>query len=118
MASPTPTVAASSAQTANGNSGPVVLPNSAENIALIIDVSAVSGTTPSAAFTVEWSNDGAIWAKGDAADSFTAITAAGTVVKQFSAKGRMFRLVWALTGTTPSFTFSATGSHTGPRSPA
>jgi hypothetical protein len=41
------------------------------------------------------------------ADAFTALTAAGVKVKQFALKAPHYRLVWTITGTTPSFTFSA-----------
>ncbi len=118
MATPTQDIAASAARTATGNSGAIPLPESAEMVALLVNVSAVSGTTPSMALTVEWSNDGTNWAQGDTADSLTAITTAIARVKQFSVKGRLMRVVWTITGTTPSFTFSATGTFTGPRNPA
>jgi hypothetical protein len=47
------------------------------------------------------------FAPGDTADAFTAITTAVNRVKNFQVKAPHYRLVWAITGTTPSFTFSA-----------
>ncbi len=102
--------AQSAAVSTNGNTvaqgvGPLKLVN------LLVNVTAVSGTTPSMALTVEWSNDGSVWYKSDPPDAFTAITAVGTAVKQFVAKAHQFRVVWALTGTTPSFTFAVETCH-------
>ena len=74
---------------------------------LTANVTAVSGSSPSMTLSVQWSNDGGTtWADADTADTFTAITAAKTVVKQFQVKASMFRVVYTITGTTPSFTFS------------
>lgn len=77
-------------------------------IDIFIDATAVSGTTPSMTVTVEWSNDNTNWFGADTPDTFTAITAAKKVVKEFASKGQYFRLNFAITGTTPSFTFAAT----------
>jgi hypothetical protein len=57
--------------------------------------------------SVEWSSDGTNFATADTADSMTAVTATGRKVKTFTARAEYFRLAWAITGTTPSFTFSA-----------
>lgn len=57
--------------------------------------------------SVEWSSDGGTtFMQSDPADAFTAITAAAKKVKAFSIKARHYRIVWTITGTTPSFTFS------------
>lgn len=102
------TVAASAARTATGNSGAVRTPRGALRLAVLVDVTAVSGTSPSATFSVEWSHDGTTFAVADTtADAFAAVTAAASRVRSFEAKGEWFRLVWTITGTTPSFTFSA-----------
>lgn len=98
--------AASAARTTSGNSGAQPCPKGLQ-LALTVAVSAVSGTTPSMTLTVEWSQDGSTFHAGDPADSFTALTAAGNVAKSFAVKGNFFRLVWTITGTTPSFTFAA-----------
>lgn len=116
MARATDALASSSARTATGQGTGILLDGTAESLAVSVLVTAVSGTTPSCTFTVEWSNDGTNWAQGDAADTFTAITATGNKVKSFTVKGLMARLVWTISGTTPSFTFSATGVATGSRS--
>jgi len=109
-------VAASSAQTTTGFSAAVPTP-AGENLILQLSVTAASGTTPSATFTVQWTQDGINWADTDTtADGFAAVTTVVNKVKQFPVKGEQFRLAWAITGTTPSFTFKASAFVTGARS--
>src|SRR5690242_21111593 len=116
MARLTDALAASAARTATGQGTAVAIPDSAENVAVSVLVSAVSGTTPSCTFSVEWSNDeGATWAQAETPDAFTALTATGNKVKDFTVKGRLMRLVWTISGTTPSFTFSSTAVTRGSR---
>src|SRR5438067_1679914 len=98
---------ASAARTATGNTAALTLSERGQRLAATIDATAVSGTTPSLTLTVEWSQDGGVtFAQGDPADTFTAITATGTKVKDFQIKSDTYRYVWTITGTTPSFTFS------------
>lgn len=78
-------------------------------LAILLNVTAASGTTPSLAVEVQWSHDGTVWSSASPQDTFTAITATGSVVKNFQVKGRFARLSYTITGTTPSFTFTATG---------
>lgn len=95
----------SAARTTSGQSGSLPLHPLAESLSVAIDVTTTSGT-PSLTLSVEWSQDGATWFVADPADAFTAITAAGKKVKAFATKGRFARLAWAITGGTPSLTFS------------
>lgn len=74
---------------------------------ILLDVTAVTGTSPSMTVNVEWSHDGQTWFAGDPVDAFTAITAATKKVKQFAVKGLYGRLNCTISGTTPSFTFAA-----------
>lgn len=78
-----------------------------DELAVLVDVTAVSGTSPSMTVNVEWSHDNVNWFSADPVDQFTAITAAAKKVKLFSVKGLYARLNYTITGTTPSFTFSA-----------
>lgn len=71
---------------------------------LFVDVTAVSGTTPSMTITVQTSWDGVNWWTHTA---LTAITATGKVRQTLQFLGTYLRLDYAITGTTPSFTFSA-----------
>jgi hypothetical protein len=99
---------ASAARTTSGNSGTLDPGEAGETINLIVAVTAATGTTPSLALSVEWSADGTTWAVPETADTFTAITAAVNRVKTFERKAPFYRVVWTITGTTPSFTFSIT----------
>jgi hypothetical protein len=107
MASGPGLIVASAAKTTTGDSGTLDAPS--ENTTVIaIDCTAVSGTTPNCTFSLQWSMDGGTtFHVGDTADAFTALTAAAKVVKSFATKGNAYKLVWTITGTTPSFTFSA-----------
>ena len=105
-------VAPSAARTTSGDSGYFQTPQGS-GLSVMVNVSAVSGTTPSMLLTVEWTNDGVNFAKGDPADTFTAITTVGNRVARFIQKGIGFRVVWTLTGTTPSLTFSVTADTDG-----
>lgn len=99
-------IKASGAVTATGQSS-LFDEGTGDEIAVMLDVTAVSGTSPSMTVSVQWSNDGTTWFTADPADSFTAITAAAKVTKVFTVKGLYARLNYAITGTTPSFTFAA-----------
>ena len=103
----TAVLAASAARTTTGNSGTTFITTEGEIVSLMVDCTAVSGTTPSMTVSLQWSNDGAAWATGDPADSMTALTTAATVAKNFVSRGQFARASWTITGTTPSFTFSA-----------
>jgi len=115
-------VVASAARTASGQSGTLdcqdaenmayekpteVVASAAENLSLLVDVTAVTGTTPTLDLSVEWSSDnGTTWFKADTADTLAQITAAKKTAKRFSALASWFRVVWTIGGTTPSFTFA------------
>ena len=101
------TVLASAARTSTHQSGAFET-GALDSIILMIDVTAVSGTSPSMTVNVEWSHDGSTWFVADTADTFTAFTAAAKRAKRFDVKGTRFRLNSAVTGTSPSFTYSAT----------
>jgi hypothetical protein len=75
---------------------------------LFFDVSAASGTTPSLVLTLQMQNP--TTEKWHDVSSFAAQTAATSgVIAPLSVTFQTFkyRLSWAVTGTTPSFTFSA-----------
>lgn len=102
-------VEASSAKTATGNSAAgIAITDPGSQIALLVNVSAVSGTTPTLDLKVQWSHDNATWADADVGDAFAQITAAKVTVKLFPRRGPYFRLFWTIGGTTPSFTFGVT----------
>lgn len=101
-------VVASAARTATGSSSAVGNTSPDEVLNVLANVTAVSGTSPSLTLSVEWSMDGTTFAQGDPADALTAITAAGVKAKQFPRKAPFYRVVWTISGTTPSFTFDVT----------
>lgn len=74
-------------------------------LALVLAITAATGTTPTLDVTVQTSRDGSTWYT---AGTFTQATATGTQRKTF-ALDRYVRLAWTIGGTTPSFTFSASG---------
>lgn len=99
-------LAPSLARTANGSGGAYVM-GARGTLRLSLAVTAASGTTPNLAVTVETSGDGgSTW---QTVGTFAAKTATGTERKSFSGIDRLARVSWAITGTTPSFTFSVTG---------
>ncbi|MHB8188921.1 MAG: hypothetical protein ACYDHP_00545 [Ferrimicrobium sp.] len=73
------------------------------SIGLVIDVSAASGTSPSMALSLLWSDDGTHWAT-DASAALGTYTAVGGGAVSVPVKGELFAVAYAVTGTTPSFT--------------
>jgi hypothetical protein len=108
------TAVASAARTASGQSAGLTLPASASDLVLDVNVTAVSGTTPTMTLEVQWSPDnGTTWVSSDPADTFTAITASTRVSKTVKRKGDQYRIKWTIGGTTPSFTFAVRRALTG-----
>lgn len=106
-------VLTSAARTATGQSAAQIVGRQPETIAVFLNVTAVSGTTPSMTVSLECSVDGGTtWFT---VKSGTAITAVGkqVLVAQLSdGVTPVYRLNYALSGTTPSFTFTATANVT------
>lgn len=101
----TETPVPSVARTTTGNSG--VLPGygPASSLRAQLNVTAVSGTTPSLTVLIEDSVDGGVTFNTIA--TFAAKTATGREVINFSGLfGENLRVSWTITGTTPSFTFA------------
>ena len=78
-----------------------------DSVSVQVIVSAATGTTPSATFSLLWSNDNVTFSPAAPADVFAAITAVGSVVQRFAVKGQYFKIAWTVTGTTPSLTTTA-----------
>lgn len=92
--------------TAGGTSAALPMPDQ-DTLRLTLNVTAASGTTPSMTVTIQHSYDGVTWANHSA---FAAKTAAGTERKVFPGLDNYVRASWAVTGTTPSFTFGLAGT--------
>lgn len=101
---------ASGAQTASGNSAALDA-SGVTAVEVDVNITAVSGTTPSATFVVERQGADGVWY---VVATSPAITAAGTWTTSIGPGCSVaheltdsIRLRWTITGTTPSFTFSA-----------
>lgn len=100
----TDTLVASAARTASGNSGLIAGYGPAKSLRVQLDVTAVSGTSPSATVLVEDTLDGTTY---NTIGTFAAKTAAGREVINITGLfSDNIRVTWTITGTTPSFTFS------------
>lgn len=99
------TVLPSAARTTSGTADMGAFPAMFEELIVYLDATAVSGTSPSLTVTYQSSADGVSYFDNTAG---TAITAAGKqVIKVPTCAGNFGRLSYVITGTTPSFTFSA-----------
>jgi hypothetical protein len=99
------TLHASAARTATGTGTVSEETGHRRTLALVLAITAATGTTPTLDVTVQTSRDGSTWYT---AGTFTQATATGTQRKVF-ALDRYVRVIWTIGGTTPSFTFSASG---------
>ena len=101
------TLLSAQALTASGSEVAGHIMSASDSVSVQIVVSAATGTTPSATFSLLWSDDGVTYSPASPADAFAAITAAGSVDQRFTVKGQYFKLAWTVTGTTPSLTTTA-----------
>jgi len=107
MSRGSPVVDTQTAITTTANSAAIDAPLTPK-IGIFIDVTAIAGT-PTLDITLEYSLDGGTnWSADEVgADAIAQITATGESFKVFDAKAPVYRLVYAIGGTTPSFTFTA-----------
>jgi hypothetical protein len=96
---------ASAARTTTGQSVGSAMPNEYEELNVYLNVTAVSGTTPSMTVTYQCSPDGTNWYDHTSGSAITA--AANQLIKVNANIGKFGRLSYVISGTTPSFTFSA-----------
>jgi hypothetical protein len=99
----------SAAETATGSSADFGEFGGFSHVCLVLDVTVVSGTTPSMTVKLEARSDqktgGAYFTPTGA--TMTAVTAAGTTALEIPwAYLVKYRATWTISGTTPSFTFS------------
>lgn len=95
---------ASGAQTVSGTADIAALAEGFAEMNIYIAATAVTGTTPSMTVTYQCSHDGVTYFDHTAG---TAITAAGNqLIKIPDNMGKFGRISYAISGTTPSFTFS------------
>lgn len=72
-----------------------------------VNITAVTGTNPTATFRVQWSYDNVYWAEGQPADVIGTATAPVNVISRFQVKAPYWRLAVTIGGTNPSFTCTA-----------
>jgi hypothetical protein len=96
----------SAARTASGNAPISQIVGDYTEGLLDVDISAVSGTTPSVIFRLETKIKGRWRTVPNSATA--AQTAQGSVQMPITNFGEEIRLAWTMTGTTPSFTFDST----------
>lgn len=97
-------------KTATGNQGNAPSATTLDNTTAttnggvaVLQVSAVSGTTPSATYAVQHSVDGTTWVDLAVFPAQNAVNGEYMVVAAGTTVNRYLRARWAITGTTPSF---------------
>lgn len=104
------TILASGAQTATASHTTISGLGSFTQAIITLNITAVSGTTPSLTVKLQTSDDGGTTWYDLPSATFTAATAVSTQIIQLSAPfGDTLRAVSTITGTTPSFTEAIKG---------
>lgn len=95
---------ASAARTATASSEGTAAVENFDEIIVYLDVTAVSGTSPTLDLVYETSpDDGTTWFTHT---TFTQVTATGKAIKLITTPGSFARVTGTVGGTTPSFTYS------------
>ncbi|MGD9581588.1 MAG: hypothetical protein AB7V50_09465 [Vampirovibrionia bacterium] len=90
-------------RTSSGNSGNGTYLGDNNEAVVYLDVTAVSGTTPTLDVTVQDTIDGTNW---DTVGSFTQASSAGREAIRINNFSRFMRVSYTMAGTDPDFTFS------------
>jgi hypothetical protein len=100
----------SAAHTVSGNSGDLIC-DQYQELAVDVNVTAVTGTNPSMTLSIQRKGaDGVyypIWTSSAITAPGVTSVSIGPGLAQAASIGDIVLLVWTITGTTPSFTFSA-----------
>jgi len=88
--------------TDGGTTGIEVNTTATRGMTAVATVSAVSGTTPALALSIQESDDNSTW---NTCASFDTIDAVGQYACRFASSKRYIRTFSTVTGTTPSFTY-------------
>jgi hypothetical protein len=97
---------ASGARTTAGNGSAADI-SGVDYVTVLVDVTAVSGTTPAMTIIPQWSHNGTDWFDSNPGENMSPdFTATAKRAKTFQVKAPYFRVVWSIGGTTPSFTFA------------
>lgn len=114
---------AGSVITANGSSNPIPLASDVDpsTLDVVVNVTAVSGTTPTLTVTVQRDNDAdtaayppSAWTTGTSSAALTAagrtvVSAPAAINAANGATPRYYRVSWTVGGTSPSFTLGLYG---------
>lgn len=98
-------LAPSAARTEAGN-GVTIDSREQTTLRLLLDVTAVSGTSPTLTVTIEQSYDGTVWRTHS---SFAEVTSVSNERKTFGGIDRYVRASWTIGGSDPSVTFVVAG---------
>lgn len=98
------TALASAARTVTGTADLGAMPGGFIEMNIYAAVTAVSGTSPSMTVTYQCSHDGVTWFDHTAGAAIT--TATNQLIKIPANSGKYGRISYAISGTSPSFTFS------------
>lgn len=105
MATTVVTALASAARTATGTVDLGAFPSDGDELNVYLNVTAASGTSPSMTVMYQCSPDGVTYYDHTAGAAITAATS--QLIKVATNTGTYGRISYAISGTTPSFTFSA-----------
>lgn len=72
-----------------------------------VNITAVTGTNPTATFRIQWSYDNVYWAEAQPGDILGTATGPVNVISRFQIKAPYWRLVVVVGGTNPSFICTA-----------
>lgn len=92
----------SSARTVSSNSGNGQYVGDNRNAVIYLDVTAVSGSSPTLSVVIEDTIDGVTY---DAVDTFTTVTGVTRALKRITNFSRYMRISYTIGGSSPSFTF-------------
>lgn len=99
------TALASAARTTSGTVDIGAIPGETSELIVYLDATVVSGTTPSMTVIYQSSPDGINFFDNTTGTAMTVVSK--TIIKVPTTTGRFGRLSYTISGTTPSFTFSA-----------
>lgn len=74
------------------------------NVGVLVNCTAITGTTPTLDVKLQWSNDSVNWVDAETPDAFTQITTVKGAAKVFAVKASLVRAVATVGGTTPAVT--------------
>lgn len=99
---------AATARTATGNGTAITLPDDIAELFIGLDITAVSGTSPTLVLQVQQQDANGVWQTLAATSSLNTVTTATLHLPAGSfvlLGGGQMRIRWVIGGTTPSFTF-------------